>query len=183
MTTRPRPILGHICTETTKPILCPVCPNDRESPSPETRTPRPCCRPKKRLYGSWIAPTTSSPETGIACSAASSRVSLRGRSSEGDSSSKRGEPHEDCHSIAAIVRRLFKQHATGTHTKQEILRKAKQWGLTNRRGQPLSSQAIGMPLRNRLYVGIIDVPEFGVRDQRGSFEPLFSGHLVPATSP
>src|SRR5918993_3381213 len=43
---------------------------------------------------------------------------------------------------AAIVRRVFKQYATGT--------------------QPLSSQAIGMLLRNRLYVGIIDVPEFGV---------------------
>jgi len=27
-----------------------------------------------------------------------------------------------------------------------------------------------MLLRNRLYVGIIDVPEFGVRDQRGDFE-------------
>jgi hypothetical protein len=68
---------------------------------------------------------------------------------------------------AAIVRRIFKQCATGTCTKQEILQKATQWGLTNRRGQPLSAQAIGMLLRNRLYVGIIDVPEFGVRDQRG----------------
>ena len=75
---------------------------------------------------------------------------------------------------AAIVRRLFKQYATGTYTKQEILQKATQWGLTNRRGQPLSSQAIGMLLRNRLYVGIIDVPEFGVPDQRGDFAPLIN---------
>jgi Recombinase len=73
---------------------------------------------------------------------------------------------------AAIVRRLFKHSATGTYTKQEILQKATQWGLTNRRGQPLSSQAIGMLLRNRLYIGVIDVPDFGVRDQRGDFEPL-----------
>ena len=72
---------------------------------------------------------------------------------------------------APIVRRLFKHYATGTYTKQEILQKATQWGLTNRRGQPLSSQAIGMLLRNRLYVGIIDVPESGVRDQRGDFDP------------
>jgi site-specific DNA recombinase len=78
---------------------------------------------------------------------------------------------------AAIVRRIFKQYATGTYTKQEILQKATQWGLTNRRGQPLSSQAIGMLLRNRLYVGIIDVPEFGVRDQRGDFEPLISEEI------
>ena len=73
---------------------------------------------------------------------------------------------------AAIVRRLFKQYATGTYTKQDILRKATQWGLTNRRGQPLTSQAIGMLLRNRLYIGVVDVPEFGIRDQRGDFDPL-----------
>jgi site-specific DNA recombinase len=80
---------------------------------------------------------------------------------------------------AAIVRRIFKHYATGTYTKLEILQKATQWGLTNRRGQPLSSQAIGMLLRNRLYVGIIDVPEFGVRDQRGDFDPLISEEIHP----
>ena len=78
---------------------------------------------------------------------------------------------------AAIVRRLFKQYATGTDTKQEILQKATQWGLTNRRGQPLSSTAVGMLLRNRPYIGIIDVPDCGVRDQRGDFEPLISEEI------
>jgi hypothetical protein len=34
-----------------------------------------------------------------------------------------------------------------------------------------------MLLRNRLYVGIIDVPEFGVRDQRGDFESLISEEI------
>ena len=67
---------------------------------------------------------------------------------------------------AAIVRRIFKHYATGTYTKQEILQKATQWGLTNRRGQPLSSQAIGMSC-DITYVGIIDVLELGVRDQPG----------------
>ena len=43
---------------------------------------------------------------------------------------------------------------------------------TNRRGQPLTSQAIDMLLRNRLYIGIVDVPDFGIRDQRGDFDPL-----------
>jgi hypothetical protein len=76
-----------------------------------------------------------------------------------------------------IVRRLFKQYASGTYTKQDILRKATQWGLTNRRGQPLTSQAIGMLLRNRLYIGIIDVPDFDVRDRRGDFEPLISEEI------
>ena len=51
-----------------------------------------------------------------------------------------------------------------------------------------------MLLRNRLYVGVIDVPDFGVRDQRGDFEPLISDEIfykaqavlsgrVPVTAP
>ena len=51
-----------------------------------------------------------------------------------------------------------------------------------------------MLLRNRLYIGIIDVPEFGVRDQRGDFDPLISEEIfykaqavlssrVPVTAP
>ena len=93
-----------------------------------------------------------------------------------------------------IVRRVFKEYATGRFTKQQMLQQATRWGLTNRRGQPLSSQAIGMLLRNRLYVGVIDVPDFGVRDKRGDFEPLISDEVfykaqavlagrVPVTAP
>jgi hypothetical protein len=51
-----------------------------------------------------------------------------------------------------------------------------------------------MLLRNQLYAGIVDVPEYGVRDKRGDFEPLISEDLfylvqailsgrVPNTSP
>jgi site-specific DNA recombinase len=66
--------------------------------------------------------------------------------------------------------------------------------LTNRRGRPLTSQAIGTLLRNRFYAGIVDVPEYGVRAKRGDFEPLISEELfyrvqavlagrVPSTTP
>ena len=93
-----------------------------------------------------------------------------------------------------IVRRVFQEYASGRFTKQQMLQLATRWGLTNRRGQPLSSQAIGMLLRNRLYVGVIDVPDFGVRDKRGDFEPLISDEVfykaqavlagrVPVTAP
>ena len=75
------------------------------------------------------------------------------------------------------MRRVFKEYATGRFTKQQMLQQATRWGLTNRRGQPLSSQAIGMLLRNRLYVGVIDVPDFGVRDKRGDFEPLVNDEV------
>jgi hypothetical protein len=66
--------------------------------------------------------------------------------------------------------------------------------LTNRRDRSLTSQAIGVLLRNQLYAGIVDVPEYGVRGKRGDFEPLISEDLfyrvqailsgrVPSTAP
>ena len=34
-----------------------------------------------------------------------------------------------------------------------------------------------MLLRNQLYAGIVDVPEYGVRNKRGDFEPLIGEEL------
>jgi hypothetical protein len=70
--------------------------------------------------------------------------------------------------------RGFEDYATGHYTKEELLKRARTWGLTNRRGKPLTSQAIGMLLRNQLYACIADVPEYGVGNKRGHFEPLIS---------
>ena len=72
---------------------------------------------------------------------------------------------------APLVRRAFEEYATGRFMKEQLLKQARAWGLTNRRGRPLTSQAIGMLLRNRLCAGIVDVPEYGVRAKRGDFEP------------
>src|SRR5919108_2062511 len=95
---------------------------------------------------------------------------------------------------APLVRRAFEEFATGQYTKEQLLKRARTWGLTNRRRKPLTSQAIGMLLRNQLYAGIVDVPEYGVRAKRGDFEPLISEELfyrvqailsgrVPSTTP
>ena len=95
---------------------------------------------------------------------------------------------------APLVGRAFEDYATGQYTKEQLLKRARAWGLTNRRGKPLTSQAIGMLLRNQLYAGIVDVPEYGVRGKRGDFEPLISEELfyrvqailsgrVPSTAP
>lgn len=65
----------------------------------------------------------------------------------------------------------------GRFTKEQLLKQARTWGLTNRRGKPFTLQAIGMLLRNQLYAGIVDVPEYGVRNKRGDFEPLISEQL------
>jgi hypothetical protein len=69
---------------------------------------------------------------------------------------------------APIVRRVFEEYATGRYTKEQLLKQARAWGLTNRRGRPLTSQVIGMLLRNQLNAGIVDVPEYGVRAKRGA---------------
>ncbi len=95
---------------------------------------------------------------------------------------------------APLVRRAFEEYATGRFTKQQLLKQSRAWGLTNRRGCPLTSQAIGVLLRNQLYAGIVDVTEYGVRGKRGDFEPLISEDLfyrvqavlsgrVPSTTP
>ncbi len=78
---------------------------------------------------------------------------------------------------APLVRGAFEEYATGRYTKEQLLGRVRSWGLTNRRGKPLTSQAIGVLLRNQLYAGIVDVPEYGVRGKRGDFEPLISEDL------
>ena len=76
-----------------------------------------------------------------------------------------------------LVRRAFEEYATGQYAKEQLLKRTRAWGLTNRRVKPLTSQAIGMLLRNRLHAGIVDVPEHDVRAKRGDFEPLISEDL------
>ena len=69
------------------------------------------------------------------------------------------------------------EYATGRFTKQQLLEQSRACGLTNRRGRPFTSQAIGVLLRNQLYAGIVDVTEYGVRGKRGDFDPLISEDL------
>jgi site-specific DNA recombinase len=78
---------------------------------------------------------------------------------------------------APLVRRAFERYATGRYTKEQLLKQATSWGLTSRRGKPLTSQAIGVLLRNQLYAGIVHAGGYGVRGKRGDFEPLIHEDL------
>jgi hypothetical protein len=40
---------------------------------------------------------------------------------------------------APLVGRAFEEYATGRYTKEQLLEPARAWGLTNRRGRPLTS--------------------------------------------
>ena len=72
---------------------------------------------------------------------------------------------------APLVRRAFEEFATGRFTKEEVLGVVSGLGLRTRRGSKLTPQSFGRMLTNRLYVGLINVPDFGV-SRAGDFEPL-----------
>ena len=55
---------------------------------------------------------------------------------------------------AALVQRAFEEYAIGRFTKEQLLKHVRSWGLMNRRGKPLTSQAMGVLLRNQIYAVI-----------------------------
>jgi Recombinase len=67
--------------------------------------------------------------------------------------------------------------ATGRFTKKEVLAEITRLGLRTRRGLKVSPQAFDVMLENRLYIGILDVPDYGVHGRRGDFEPLIDEEL------
>ena len=75
---------------------------------------------------------------------------------------------------APLVVGAFDEFATGHFTQEQVLFRVTGRGLRTRRGQPLTPQVFRRMLRNPLYAGIIDVPDYGVRSVRGDFEPLIS---------
>jgi len=77
---------------------------------------------------------------------------------------------------APLVRRAFQDFATGRFTKDEIRKSVIALGLKTRRGKPVPSQTFDAMLRNRVYIGQIDVPDFGI-SRRGDFEPLITERI------
>ena len=74
---------------------------------------------------------------------------------------------------APLVRRAFEDFATGRYTKDEGRKRAIEFGLGTRRGKPLPAQTFDAMFRNRVYIGRIEVPDYGV-STRGDFEPLIT---------
>jgi site-specific DNA recombinase len=70
-----------------------------------------------------------------------------------------------------LVRRAFEDLATGRYTKQEVISRATEAGLRSRKGLALSPQSFGQMMRNPIYVGKVESPDYGVSVQ-GDFEPL-----------
>lgn len=72
----------------------------------------------------------------------------------------------------SVVQQIFREFATGRFTKQELLDEMTRRGLKTRKGLPVSSQAFSTMLQNKLYVGIVEAPGYGVVGKRGDFDPL-----------
>jgi site-specific DNA recombinase len=72
---------------------------------------------------------------------------------------------------AALVKQAFEDLATGRYTKQEVIARATVAGLRSRKGLTLSPQSFGQMMRNPIYIGKIDSPDYGVSAQ-GDFEPV-----------
>jgi site-specific DNA recombinase len=75
-----------------------------------------------------------------------------------------------------LVRPAFQEFAAGRFTKDEVLKNLNALGLTTRRGRPVPSQTFDAVLRNRVYIGEIDVPDFNI-STRGDFEPLVTERI------
>jgi DNA invertase Pin-like site-specific DNA recombinase len=72
---------------------------------------------------------------------------------------------------AALVRQAFLDLATGRYTKQEVIARATEAGLRSRKGLTLSPQSFGQMMRNPIYIGKIESPDYGISTQ-GDFEPV-----------
>ena len=60
-----------------------------------------------------------------------------------------------------LIRRAFESYATGRFTKEQLLKQVRSWGLTNRRDKALTSQAIGVLLRDGASDGPADLSAYG----------------------
>ena len=70
-----------------------------------------------------------------------------------------------------LVRRAFEDLATGRYTKQEVIVRATEAGLRSRKGLTISPQSFGQMMRNPIYAGKVESPDYGV-STRGDFEAL-----------
>ena len=64
---------------------------------------------------------------------------------------------------APLVKRLFEEYATGTHTIEEMRKRAKQWGLKNSRGNQgnLCLSHVHEIIQNPFYYGVMRVKKTG----------------------
>ncbi len=62
-----------------------------------------------------------------------------------------------------LVARAFELFSSGLYSKQQVLEIVRGSGLTSKTGKRLSAQTFGQLLRKPIYIGVLDVPKWDVR--------------------
>lgn len=81
-----------------------------------------------------------------------------------------------------LARRAFEEFTTGRFTQEEVCANVTRFGLRNRRGRKLTSQPFGRMLQNKVYAGIIVVPDYGISGNAGIFPLRSSSPYGPSPS-
>src|SRR6266542_764490 len=71
---------------------------------------------------------------------------------------------------APLIARAFEELATGRFTKQEVIARMTEAGLRTLRGSVLSPQSFGQMVRNSIYVGRVESPDYDL-SARADFGP------------
>ena len=71
---------------------------------------------------------------------------------------KKIEPDVPDQPLFGLLRRAWKEFATGAYTKAEIRRLMTNWGILTRQGEPISPQSLDAFFRNEYYAGVITDP-------------------------
>src|SRR5258708_16983819 len=79
---------------------------------------------------------------------------------------------------APLIARAFEELATGRFTKQEVIAQMTEAGLRTRRGLVLSPQSFGQMVRNSIYIGRGQRPDYGLSTRR-DFEPPVDQATLP----
>jgi site-specific DNA recombinase len=64
---------------------------------------------------------------------------------------------------APLITRAFDLYSTGLHSKQQVLDVVTRLGLTTKRGRRVSAQSFSQLLSKPIYVGVLEVPKWGIR--------------------
>ena len=77
-----------------------------------------------------------------------------------------------------LVKKLFETYATGDFTVQSLIKLTFNWGLTNKRGDPLVKDTIYLTFTNPFYFGLL---RYKGELFQGTHEPLISKELFDKT--
>ena len=71
---------------------------------------------------------------------------------------KKTRPDEPDEPTFGLLKRAWQEFLTGAHTKRDMVRLLKAWGVATRRGKPVSPQSLDNLFKNPFYAGLIEDP-------------------------